>query len=89
MRVCFQSRRPIRYQPSSFLYVRLWTLKILLTDQYRLKPDKYVPANVCPIMVRLTPKWQLYQFSVNPSPSRSTEGSEAALIMSLQAPRDS
>lgn len=67
----------------------MWKLKILLKDQCWLKPDKYVPGTVCPIVVRLTPKWQFYQFSVNPPPSRGTEGSEAALIMSLQAPRDS
>lgn len=40
-------------------------------------------------MVRPTPKLQLYQSSVSPAPSRGTEGSEAALIMSLRAPRDS
>lgn len=72
-----------------FFFVRTLKLKIQLKDQCRLKPVKYVLGNVCPIMVRLTPKWQLYQFSVNPPSSRGKEGSEAALIMSLQAPRDS
>lgn len=35
----------------------------------RFKPDTCVRANVCSVLVRLTPKWQPYQFSVNPSPS--------------------
>lgn len=72
-----------------FLSVRRVKLKIQGTDQCRLKPDKYVPNSVCLILVRLTPKWQLYQFSVNPPGSRGTQGSEAALIMSLLAPKDS